>query len=239
MDFSFSPALIIMNIAYVLNLIGLAVKNILILRLLLIFAQIILIYTGYVRGNWIVMFWNAIFLVINMFRAILLLLERRPVKLPSELNDLYKDNFYHMTDREFLRFWSIGKKQIVENGYIIKKGETTDSVYMILKGRALVENNSVTVAVLRRGGFIGEMSYVSDLLPSANVKTESNLELWKWKKTELSRLKVKDHTLWVKMQQVLGHDLVLKVSRMSLQKPKENSGLLSKAARLAGGHNFN
>ena len=222
-----------MNIAYVLNLIGLAVKNILILRLLLISGQIILIYTGYVRGNWIVMFWNSVFLVINMYRAILLLLERRPVKIPAELDDLYTENFYHMTDREFIRFWSLGKKRSVADGYVIKAGEMAESVYIILDGQALVRNKSVTVAVLRRGGFIGEMSYVSNRPPSANVVTETPLELWEWKRTDLSRLKLKDHPLWVKMQQALGNDLVTKVSRMTDKRHVRKGGLLEKADEIA------
>ena len=233
MDFSLSPALIIMNIAYVLNLIGLAVKNILILRLLLISGQIILIYTGYVRGNWIVMFWNSVFLIINLYRAILLLLERRPVKIPDELKDIYDNNFYHMTDREFLRFWSIGRMETVSDDYIVRAGEEPDSVFILTRGKADVINESGTVARLNRGGFIGEMSYVSNKPPGADVRAVGELELWYWKRDDLTRLKVKDHPLWVKMQQALGHDLVSKVNRMSEKKREPKGSLLEKAMKMA------
>ena len=235
MDFSLSPTLIIMNLAYVLNLIGLAVKNILILRLLLISGQIILIYTGYVRGNWIVMFWNAIFLVINLYRAILLLLEKRPVKIPDALKDIYEDSFFHMTDREFLRFWGTGKEYNFLGGTIIEGGQASDSVFMIIEGQAYVQHELKTVAILGRGGFIGEMSYISGRLPSADVRADESLNLWSWKRAELDRLKGKDYTLWVKMQQALGHDLVVKVNRMSSATPEKSGGLLEKAARVKGG----
>lgn len=232
MDFSLSPALIIMNIAYVLNLIGLAVKNILILRLLLISAQIILIYTGYVRGNWIVMFWNSVFLIINVYRAVLLLLERRPVKMPEDLADIYDSIFYHMTDREFLRFWNIGKTGESFSGKIVTAGEQPDSVYLVMQGSAKVQNETGTVATLKRGGFIGEMSYVSNRPPAADVTAGEGLICQVWERSELQKLKIKEHALWVKMQQALGHDLVTKVNRMSEQRFTGDGSLLEKASRM-------
>lgn len=230
-----------MNIAYVLNLIGLAVKNILILRILLISGQIILIYTGYVRGNWIVMFWNAVFLIINLYRTVTLLLEKRSVKIPENLQDIYIDSFYHMTDREFLRFWETGRELDFPGGLVIEDGNASDSVFMILEGKALVQHGLRTVANLRRGGFIGEMSYVSGRPPSADVRADGPLLMQVWKRSELDHLKGKDYTLWVKVQQALGHDLVLKVNRMSdektakTEKPEKISGLLKKAAQVKGG----
>lgn len=226
-----------MNIAYVLNLIGLAVKNILILRILLISGQIILIYTGYVRGNWIVMFWNAVFLVINLLRTIMLLLERRPVTIPEKLKDIYEDSFLYMTDREFLKFWNIGKEKSVTDETIIETGRPSDSVYMVIEGKALVQNRLRTIATLGRGGFIGEMNYITGKPPGADVRTDGTLTLWQWKQADLDQLKGKDYTLWVKMQQALGHDLVTKVNRMSEQKQhkqrKSGGGLLQRAADIA------
>ncbi|MDC7226723.1 MAG: cyclic nucleotide-binding domain-containing protein [Spirochaetales bacterium] len=229
MDFSLSPALIIMNLAYVLNLIGLAVKNILILRILLISGQIILIYTGYVRGNWIVMFWNTVFLIINLFRTITLLLERRPVRIPEDLGDIYEESFFHMTGREFMRFWKIGRDFDFKGGTIIENGEASPNVFMILDGTAFVQKDLRTVAILGRGGFIGEMSYVSGKVPGADVRGDGSLELWAWKRSDLNKLKGREYSLWVKMQQALGHDLVVKVNRMSEEKPGKNAGLLHKA----------
>ena len=222
-----------MNIAYVLNLIGLAVKNILILRIMLISGQIILIYTGYVRGNWIVMFWNSVFLIINLLRTIMLLLERRPVTIPEKFQDIYDDSFYHMTDREFLRFWNTGRENNFTGGTIIESGHPSESVFMVIEGMANVRNNNRTVAVLGRGGFIGEMSYITGKPPSADVEADDSLMLWEWKQDDLNKLQDKDYTLWVKMQQALGHDLVAKVNRMSEQKPRKEGGLLHKAANIA------
>ena len=231
MDFSLSPALIIMNLAYVLNLIGLAVKNILILRIMLISGQIILIYTGYVRGNWIVMFWNAVFLIINLYRTIMLLLERRPVKIPDDMEDIYRDNFFNMTGREFMRFWKTGKTVEFRSGRIISAGHRADDVFIILSGTAFVRNGPRTVAVLKRGKFIGEMSYVSNRPPAADVHADEPITLRAWARVELDRLKDKDYTLWVKMQQTLGHELVVKVNRMS-EDSSAKKGLLNKARQI-------
>lgn len=219
MDFSFSPALVIMNIAYVLNLIGLAVKNILILRVLMIAGQLILIYTGYVRGNWIVTFWNSIFLVINLFRIILLLLERRSVKLPENLQDIYNASFFNMTEREFLRFWALGSEDIIEGGYIINSGEKADNVFMITSGMAYVQNGINTVAILGPGDFIGEMSFITGRAASADVISDMETILHVWKSADIQKLRVKNNDFWVKIQQTLGHDLVTKVQKSNERVP--------------------
>ena len=196
-----------MNIAYVLTLAGLAVRNILVLRILMISAQILLIYTGWVRGNWIVLFWNTVFIVINLYRTIMLLLERRKIKLPEHLQDIYDANFVHMTHREFLRFWDMGYDQPVDSGYIIKQGEKADSVYIITSGKAYVQSDIKTVAILSRGDFIGEMSFISGKPTSADVISDMQIGLRVWRSHDLLRLKEKNNDFWIKIQQTLGHDL--------------------------------
>ena len=217
MDFSFSPALVIMNIAYVLTLAGLAVRNFLVLRLLMISAQVLLIYAGAVRGNPIVVFWNSVFLVINLYRTITLLLERRKVKLPEDLQDIYDLHFFQMTGREFLRFWKLGEDRAMQGGYIIRKGQKADSVYMITSGKVYVQNNINTVAILGRGDFVGEMSFISGKSASADVLSDMDITLRVWKSSDLLQLKEKNNNFWIKVQQTLSHDLVTKVRKSTDQ----------------------
>ncbi len=217
MDFSLSATLIIMNIAYLCTLIGLAVRNILILRILMISAQILLIYTGNKQGNPIVVFWNCVFLVINLYRIILLLLERRDVKIPAELEDIYNSNFLHMTHREFLKFWKMGQDKSIESGYVLRKNVKAEAVFIVIDGKAYVQSGINTVAILGRGDFIGEMSFLSGKPTSADVISDMPIRLKFWTSRDLSKLKVSNNAFWIKIQQSLGNDLVGKVHKSNAQ----------------------
>jgi len=224
MNMEWSPALIIMNVAYALTLAGLAVRNILILRLLMISAQVILITTGLILGNAIIVFWNIIFIIINLIQVIILFKEKKPVRIPERLQDIYKDRFEHMSEREFLRFWAMGSKKIILGGLIIREGERKDSVFIITEGQALVKQNLNTVASLGRGDFIGEMSFISGRKASADVSSDGEISLHAWKREDLTHLKERDNTLWIKIQQALGHDLVAKVHKLNTLLPGKRRG---------------
>jgi hypothetical protein len=210
-----------MNAAYAFMLAGLAVRNILLLRLLMISAQIIFITTGLIFGNIIIVFWNVIFIIINLIQVIILFKEKKPVRIPERLHDIYKDRFEHMSEREFLRFWAIGAKKIILGGFIIREGERKDSVFIITEGKALVKQNLNTVASLGRGDFIGEMSFISGRTASADVVADEEIFLHAWKREELQQLNDRDNTLWVKIQQALGHDLVSKVHKLNKKLPQK------------------
>ena len=219
MDIEWSPALVIMNAAYAITLAGLAVRNILLLRLLMISAQIILITTGLVLGNAIIVFWNSVFIIINFIQVTILFKEKKPVRIPERLQDIYRDRFSQMSEREFLRFWAIGAKKIILGGSIIEEGERPDSVYIITEGQALVKHNMNTIALLGRGDFIGEMSFISGKTASADVVTDEQISLHTWKRADLALLNERDHGAWIKVQQALGHDLVAKVTSLNRKFP--------------------
>ncbi len=221
MNMEWSPALIIMNVAYALTLAGLAVRNILLLRLLMISAQIILITSGLILGNFIIVFWNIVFLIINLIQIIILFKEKKPVRIPERLQDIYKDRFKHMSEREFLKFWNIGNRKVFLGGFIIREGERKDSVFIIIDGRALVKQKRTKIASLGRGDFIGEMSFISGRAASADVITDDEISLHAWKREDLLQLNEKNNNLWIKIQQALGHDLVAKVSKLNTLLPQK------------------
>ena len=51
--------------------------------------------------------------MINSIQVVKLIRERSPVKIPDEIDDIYRTKFSDMTQREFLYFWSLGKQKDV------------------------------------------------------------------------------------------------------------------------------
>lgn len=103
------PSVIILNIGYALTFIALAIKEVLWLRSTLTAAQISLFtYHYFYAENTSAAFWTAIFILVNTFNIIKILLERRPKLIPEEIRDLYDGIFKSLTSNEFLYFWNMG-----------------------------------------------------------------------------------------------------------------------------------
>ena len=101
----------VLNGAYLLMFVGLAIRNMLVLRMILVSAQSMFIVFGLVTGNYVVLTWNALFFAINLFQIIVLFRQRAPVAIPEAVEDIYEDVFKEMTKREFLYFWQIGRER--------------------------------------------------------------------------------------------------------------------------------
>ena len=86
-----NESLTILNIGYALTFIALAIREVLWLRTTLTAAQISLFtYHYFYAGNISAAFWTAIFVLVNTYNIIKILLERRPKIIPDEIRDLYE-----------------------------------------------------------------------------------------------------------------------------------------------------
>ena len=150
-----NESLIILNIGYALTFIALAIREVLWLRTTLTAAQISLFtYHYFYAGNISAAFWTAIFVLVNTYNIVKILLERRPKIIPDEIRDLYEGIFKNLTTSEFLYFWNMGTIKSVTDGYFIHSGEKQDNLLLVLSGNAEVEVNEKPIAILERGSFI-------------------------------------------------------------------------------------
>ena len=206
----------ITNIAYALMLVALGVRNILWLRIILVSAQITFIVYGITAPNLTILIWNSIFLTINAVQSIILIKRRRPIDLPAEIEDLHENKFSDMSKRDFLYFWQIGKIVDFNNRIIIRDGEHQNRLLLILKGEARVLKKKKEIAVLSRGDFIAEMSFLTQKPAFADVKTDTHLSCIEWEKENLGNLEKLNPALWSKLQRTLSKDLITKVKKSSL-----------------------
>jgi len=153
-------AQIMLNIGNVLVMSALAVRDILILRLILSCGQISLFMYNYLQDSINAALWNLVFFIINTYWAIKLILERRPIELPEGTRDLFDRIFRIMTRREFLYLWHLGNRKDVENTMLIQKGDKQQDLALILAGDVIVSNQGTAIAQLSRGSFIAEMSFI-------------------------------------------------------------------------------
>lgn len=205
-------SIFILNLGYALTFIALAIREVLWLRITLTAAQISLFtYHYFYANNTSAAFWTAIFVVVNTFNIIKILLDRRPKLIPDEIRDIYEGIFNNLTTREFLYFWNMGNIKSVTNDFLIHSGEHQNNLLLVLSGNANVEVNGDAIANLDRGAFIAEISFLSGEPASADVRATNELIFISWRSERLKNMQHENPAFWMKLQQALSEDLIKKV----------------------------
>ncbi len=202
---------ILVNLGYFFMFLALAVKDILLLRSILILGQLSLVSFGYFSGNLYVSFWNVLFFGINSFQIARLLRERRNIELPAEFTDLYQQVFTSMSRREFLMFWNMGRTETREGDQMIREGEHQRELVLVLSGVFNVVKGSDIIAKLTRGSFIAEMSFLTGDPATADVFANGPVEYIVWNQEKLRNLNQINPQLFIKIQNVLAKDLADKI----------------------------
>ena len=213
---------IIIHLAYLITFVALSIKDVLFLRIVLSVACFLqVIYQLGFNNNPDIAVWNTLFLITNLIQVVKLIKDRAPIKIPDDIVDIYRTKFSHMTHREFLYFWSLGKQKDVTDSTLIKEGEYQKSLFLILSGNAAVSRDGRVIATLHRPEFVGEISFITREPASANVDAKSKLYYIEWDQEELRRVKAKNSSFWTKLNQCLGEDLARKIKHNSIIKTEE------------------
>ena len=206
-------AQILINLGYIFMLAALAVRDILWLRSLLFSAQVSLFSYGIFTDNTPVIFWNALFFLINGYQVIRLIRQRRPIDLPEDLVDLYENIFSSMRRREFLYFWQMGNLHQVVHKKLIGRGEPQKDLLLILSGELQVKNKGKLIASLTRGNFVAEMSFLTGEPATADVFAVDEVSYISWNQNKLHSLEQLNPDLLIKIQNILGKDLTSKLKK--------------------------
>ena len=206
---------IFVNIGYGLMLIGITIKDILWLRVVLIFGHSFIWLYAYTTGNTTVVYWNSLFIFINSIRIFNLWRERRPYQIPEHLADLYDNIFPAMGKKEFLDFWNMGQPKEVCDEHILKDGEQSNDLSLILKGNVQVSKNGRPLAALIRGRFVGDMGFLTGEIASADVIAKGLAVYQSWPNKKLASLDQIKPEMLLKIQNIIGKDLTVKIKNTS------------------------
>jgi CRP-like cAMP-binding protein len=203
--------LIIANIAYVTMLLAYVTRDILRLRAMLAVAQIIVVIYTWHNGVLLTAGWNAVFAGINAVMVVLIIRERRAVEVPAELVPLYQRHFAALSPQEFLRWWNAGERETLANEPLTRAGTRPDWLYFLLKGSVRVSRGSDTVVDLPAGHFVAEMSVLTGAPANADVDASTSVEVIRWPRALLDDIHRETPAAWVRIQSVLGLDLIQKI----------------------------
>ena len=208
-------SLILLNVGYFSNLVALAFREILWIRVLLTLGYLLRFITQYIFENNInTSIWMVIFVVINLYQIITIINERRRRYIEPKIIDLYETVFKSLTSYEFLKFWKSGQvKQVEKDFKIIERETKLNSIILLLNGQVRVQKEGTHIINLPRGSFLGEMSFITKDNASADVIADDDVSYIEWTNEELMKIKANNKDFWTKIQNILLNDLIIKIKR--------------------------
>ena len=197
----------LIHIANVLYLFSYSMRDILWLRILTVAAACFLLPYFYYRPDPLYppIFWNLVFMSLNVYWICKLLLERRPVKLTDDEQQLCQIAFRTLTPREMKKILKLSSWEDADSGEcFISKDEPLERLILIYSGKADVELDGNKVGELHAGQFIGELSYFTDEVAAANVIATEATRYVSWPREQLKSFLDKNSDLRAAFQIILG-----------------------------------
>jgi hypothetical protein len=201
------------HFGYLLMLAGLVARDILVLRCLLLGAQIILALYAVSIAVPAITAWNIVFAIINLVWIGRIVRERRATHVPVEWQAIHERHFSAMSPAEFLRWWRLGRTETIHAQPLTCEGVTPASLYFVLSGTAKVRRGEIELSQLGPGSFVGEMSLVTGRAANADVEPLGEVTVRQWDRTDVEALQARDLAMWTKIQSAIGVDLVAKIGR--------------------------
>ena len=212
----FSPNYFI-HAANVLLLVAYSVRDILWLRLFAVGAALISIPYFVLEPTtlWAPLSWSVVFAAINSLQAWRLYVERRPVKLTAEEEEIRRLVFRDLPPRKVLQVLGVGSWVTSETGErLIESGKLPDAILLIVRGKVRVTRDGHVLGDLSAGDIVGSALIFSGIPADVDAVTVERMRAMRWQVATLQRYLAANPETRTVMQQHLAHDLAIKVERL-------------------------
>jgi hypothetical protein len=194
------------NAANVLYLVSYSVRDILWLRMLTVAAAALLIpyYALQPTPLIVAIDWNVVFIAINLYWIVRLMMERRPVHFTPEEARLKLLSFASLTDREARKLFDAGKWEDLNPGDSIVKHDVDGArLSVILRGVAAVIRSGTIIATFGEGQFLGVIDENYQEL-DVDVIVQQEVCIMCWSRTHLEAFLAKHPAAALALQRSVG-----------------------------------
>lgn len=169
------PENIVGHIAYVLLIVSMMMRNMNWLRALAIMAGTISAVFYFTLADYVSMFWESLFALVNLVQLLILQVENRLGRLNSEEKFFIKTCLNDVERAHSRKLVKIGAwTQVQTEATLITEATCPEDLKFVVSGNAKVLRNDKLIGMISKGDFIGEMSYLTGKQASATViSTES------------------------------------------------------------------
>ena len=209
--------------ANVLLLVAYSVRDILWLRLFAVGASFISIPYFLLQPTklWAPLSWSVVFAAINLLQSWRLFIERRPVKLTPEEEDIRRLVFRDLPPRKVLQVLSIGSWTTLEVGQrLIEQGKLSEAVSLIVRGKVRVTRDGRVLGDLIAGDFVGSTLTLSGIPAEIDAVTVEPGRAMRWEVGALERYLTANPETRTVMLQHVARDLAAKVERVTAASSK-------------------
>ena len=214
---AFSPNYFI-HAGNVLLLVAYSVRDILWLRLFAVGASLLSIPYFVLQPTtlWAPLSWSVVFAAINLLQSWRLYVERRPVKLTAEEEEIRRLVFRDLPPRKVLQVLSIGSWTMLEAGErLLERGKLPDAVSLIVRGKVRVMRDGRVLGELIAGDIVGSALIFSGVPADLDAVTVERVRTMRWQIGALQRYLDANPETRTVMQRHLAGDLARKVERLS------------------------
>ena len=214
---SFSPNYFI-HTANVLLVVAYSVRDILWLRLFAVGASLLSIPYFVLQPTmlWAPLSWSVVFAAINLLQSWRLFIERRPVKLTPEEENMRRLVFEDLPPRKVLQVLSLGSWVTSETGErLIESGKLPDAILLIVDGKVRVMRDGRVLGELIAGDIVGSALIFSGVPSEVDAVTVERVRAMRWQVGTLQRYLDANPETRTVMQRHLALDLARKVERLS------------------------
>jgi hypothetical protein len=218
-------AAICLTIANILYVICYGVRDVLWLRIFCVMALIMILpyyLWGTAAAQWVCIWWNLVFLAINVFWIVVIVRERQPPPMTEQQRNLYTDVFARScTPQNMLRLLAAATYIEAKTGEkIVARATNPNALILIDQGTVNVVVERRLLAALSRGDFVGEMSFLTRETAVADVVVASTTRYFRWERDELERLFDRRPELKSVVNELIGKDLVQKLASAEPKVPE-------------------
>jgi len=203
--------------ANVLLLVAYSVRDILWLRLFAVAASLIAMpyYVLQPTLLWAPLIWSAVFAAINLYQSWRLFLERRPVKLTPEEEEVRRLVFRDLAPRKVLQVLSIGSWTTAEVGErLIESGKSPEVLPLIVRGKVRVTKGESVIAELGAGNYVGSALLLTGAPAEVDAVAVEPVRAVRWEVATLVRYLAANPETRIVMQGHLARDLAGKLEQM-------------------------
>ena len=214
---SFNPNYFI-HAANVLLVVAYSVRDILWLRLFAVGASLISIPYFVLQPTtlWAPLSWSVVFAAINLVQSWRLYVERRPVKLTAEEEEIRRLVFRDLPPRKVLQVLSIGSWTTLEVGErLLERGKLPDAVSLIVRGKVQVTREGRVLGELIAGNVVGSALILSGVPSEVDAVTVEPGRAIRWELGALERYLTANPETRTIMLRHLARDLAGKVERVA------------------------
>jgi hypothetical protein len=204
----------LVNFSNIVFLAAYSVRGVLMLRILSVVGEGLILPYYYFQDEklWPPIFWGAAFMIVNAIRIVAMALERRPVALSDQEEQLYRVAFSSIEKREFLRLVSLARwVDCLPGEVILEKGQHISDAIVVMSGDLEAVLSSNTRMAIRPGQLIGDVSAYSGLASPVDVVARGPGTLAKWDLRHMREFTASRPELRASLLRIVSMDLAAKL----------------------------